>query len=161
MMRRLSAGVLLYRHPATGLEVLLVHPGGPFWAKKDLGAWSIPKGEYAPGDDALLAARREFGEETGFKLPDQGLYALGEVRLASGKTIKAWCVEGDCNADAIKSNTFAMEWPPKSGKLQDFPEVDRAGWFGPGIALQKIHRAQRQFLSRLVEYLGADKNGEP
>jgi predicted NUDIX family NTP pyrophosphohydrolase len=159
-MHRLSAGILLYRRSAAGLEVFLVHPGGPFWAKKDQGAWSIPKGEYGAGDDALLAARREFGEETGFELAGEGLQALGEVRLASGKTIKAWCGEGNCDAAAIKSNTFSMEWPPKSGKIHNFPEVDRAGWFAPGIALQKIHPAQQHFLKLLVERVAADDHRE-
>jgi predicted NUDIX family NTP pyrophosphohydrolase len=149
IMPKLSAGILLYRHPGTALEVFLVHPGGPFWAKKDLGAWSIPKGEYTDGEDAVLAARREFREETGFDLPQNELYPLGEARLDSGKIIKAWCIEGTCDAEAIRSNTFRMEWPPKSAKMQDFPEVDRAGWFPLPVAEQKIHPRQREFLARL------------
>jgi predicted NUDIX family NTP pyrophosphohydrolase len=150
-MGKLSAGILLFRRLDDDLEVFLLHPGGPFWTKKDLGAWSIPKGEYEAAEDALAAARREFREETGFDFPEGALLALGEVRLTSGKTVTAWAVEGDCDADAIRSNTFPIEWPPKSGKMQQFPEADRAAWFPLAVAREKIHSAQRDFLDRLVE----------
>ena len=152
-MPKLSAGILLFRQSNAALEVFLVHPGGPFWAKKDLGAWSIPKGEYTPPDDALEAARREFQEETGFGLPDGEVCPLGEVRLASGKIVRAWCLKGNCDAEAIRSNAFRMEWPPRSGKLQDFPEVDRAAWFSLALASRKIHPAQIEFLHRLEAHL--------
>lgn len=150
-MGKLSAGILMYRRRGDALEVFLVHPGGPFWWKKDLGAWSIPKGEYEKGDDPIAAARREFQEETGFELGDHPLQPLGEVRLVSRKTISAWALEGDCDASGIRSNLFEMEWPPKSGKKQEFPEVDRAGWFSLPMAHEKIHTAQREFLERLVQ----------
>ena len=152
-MPKLSAGILLYRYSQAALEVFLVHPGGPFWTKKDLGAWSIPKGEYAVGEDPLLAAKREFGEETGFEPPDGEFCPLGEVRLASGKIVKAWSVEGTCEAGTIRSNRFQLEWPPKSGNMQEFPEVDRAAWFAPSVADQKIHPAQRELLHRLTARL--------
>jgi len=150
-MGKLSAGILLYRKRSDALEVFLVHPGGPFWWRKDQGAWSIPKGEYEKGDDPIAAAKREFHEETGFAPDDRPLRALGEVRLVSRKTISAWTLEGECDAGAIRSNLFEMEWPPKSGKLQMFPEVDRAEWFPLRKAHEKIHPAQRAFLERLVE----------
>lgn len=150
-MPKLSAGLLLYRRRDSDLEVFLVHPGGPFWQKKDRGAWSIPKGEYMPGSDALSAARREFEEETGFAPPAGAMIPLGDVRLASGKVVTAWAVEGNCDASAIRSNTFSMEWPPRSGTMQEFTEVDRAAWFPPGEAREKLHPAQTAFLDRLVQ----------
>jgi predicted NUDIX family NTP pyrophosphohydrolase len=146
-MAKQSAGLLLFRRKA-GLEVFLVHPGGPFWAKKDLGVWSIPKGEYREGEDAFAAARREFAEETGF-LPDGDFRALGEIRQAGGKRVKAWAVEGDCDPAAFRSNTFTMEWPPRSGKRREFPEVDRAAWFPIAEARRKIHPAQAIWLDAL------------
>jgi len=149
-MGKLSAGVLLYRRRGEALEVFLVHPGGPFWWKRDLGAWSIPKGEYEKGDDPIAAARREFREETSFELGDGTLHPLGEVRLASRKTVSAWAMEGECEASAIHSNQFEMEWPPKSGKIQAFPEVDRGEWFSIAAARKKIHPAQGEFLERLM-----------
>ncbi|HLY42577.1 MAG TPA: NUDIX domain-containing protein [Terracidiphilus sp.] len=149
-MAKQSAGILLYRRKAGALEVFLVHPGGPFWMKKDLGAWSIPKGEYTFGEDPLAAAKREFLEETGFELPTATPRDLGQVTLASGKVVKAWAVEGDCDC-AIRSNTFSMEWPPKSGKYQEFPEVDRAEWFAVDRAHDKINPAQCAFLDRLKD----------
>jgi predicted NUDIX family NTP pyrophosphohydrolase len=152
-MHKLSAGILLYRQRDGALEVFLVHPGGPFWKNKDLGAWSIPKGEYEAEDDPLAAARREFEEETGFAPPSGEWRSLFEVKLSSGKVVTAWAVEGDCDADAIRSNLFSMEWPPKSGKTQEFPEVDRAAWFALPEAQVKIHPAQREFLDRLVAQL--------
>ncbi|HVZ83432.1 MAG TPA: NUDIX domain-containing protein [Terracidiphilus sp.] len=152
-MPKLSAGLLLYRRCDSVLEVFLVHPGGPFWQKKDRGSWSIPKGEYDPGSDALSAARREFEEETGFAPPAGAMIPLGEVKLASGKVVTAWAVEGDCDANAIHSNTFSMEWPPRSGTMQEFPEVDRAAWFPLGEAREKLHAAQTAFLDRLVQHI--------
>jgi predicted NUDIX family NTP pyrophosphohydrolase len=148
-MHKMSAGILLYRFCNSTLEVFLVHPGGPYWKKKDLGAWSIPKGEYEAGEDPLSAAKREFQEETGFVFTGGELKALSEVKLSSGKVITAWAVEGDCEATAMRSNQFSMEWPPKSGKMQEFPEVDRASWFTLPDAHEKIHSSQREFLSRL------------
>jgi predicted NUDIX family NTP pyrophosphohydrolase len=155
-MSKQSAGILLYRQHGGTLEVLLVHPGGPYWWKKDKGAWSIPKGEYEKGDDPVAAARREFQEETSFAFPDGVWRELGEVRLASRKTVTAWAIEGDCDASSIRSNHFEMEWPPKSGKIQQFPEVDRAAWFPLPTAREKIHPAQREFLERMVEMIRSD-----
>ena len=149
-MHKFSAGVLLYRRDNDGLGVFLVHPGGPYWSKKDLGAWSIPKGEYKAGEDPLSAAKREFQEETGFAPPTGEWISLSEVKLSSGKVVTAWAVEGDCDADAMRSNMFSMEWPPKSGKMQEFPEVDRAAWFTLPEAQEKIHPAQQEFLVRLA-----------
>lgn len=144
-----SAGILLYRRTDRGPEVLLVHPGGPFWARKDAGAWSIPKGEHDEGEDPVACARREFQEETGHPLPDGALTELGAVRLKSGKHVAAWAAEGDLDADAIRSNTFEMEWPPRSGRRRSFPEVDRAGWFGLEEAREKLNPAQAAFVDRL------------
>ena len=149
-----SAGILLYRVVEGEPEVLLVHPGGPFWARKDAGAWSIPKGEHDDAEDAQACARREFEEETGTVLPPGALAELGTVRLKSGKQVAAWAVEGDLDADAITSNTFDLEWPPRSGRMQAFPEVDRAGWFGIEAAREKLNPAQGAFLDRLRELLG-------
>ena len=143
-----SAGILLYREDP--LEVLLVHPGGPFWAKKDAGAWSIPKGEYEDGDDPRACALREFEEELGTPLPaDAELTDLGSVKLRSGKQVTAFAVEGDLDADAISSNTFTMEWPPRSGMTREFPEVDRAGWFDLETAREKLNPVQAELLVRL------------
>ena len=131
-------------------EVLLVHPGGPFWARKDAGAWSIPKGEHEDGDDARACALREFEEELGTPLPaDAELTELGSVKLKSGKQITAFAVEGDLDADAVTSNTFTMEWPPRSGRTSEFPEVDRAGWFDLDTAREKLNAAQAELLVRL------------
>jgi predicted NUDIX family NTP pyrophosphohydrolase len=126
-MPKKSAGLLMYRVRDKRLEVLIVHPGGPFWAKKDAGSWFIPKGEIAPDEDELSAAKREFQEETALVVPQHGSFLdLGEVKHKGGKLVRAWAFEGDCNPDTITSNTFSMEWPPRSGKQQSFPEVDRA-----------------------------------
>jgi predicted NUDIX family NTP pyrophosphohydrolase len=131
-------------------EVLLVHPGGPFWAKKDAGAWSIPKGEHEDGDDPRACALREFEEELGTPLPAGAeLTELGTVKLKSGKQVTAFAVEGDLDADAIASNTFTIEWPPRSGKQREFPEVDRAGWFDLETAAEKLNPAQAELLVRL------------
>jgi predicted NUDIX family NTP pyrophosphohydrolase len=150
-----SAGIVLHRRGAGGLEVLLVHPGGPIWARRDLGAWSIPKGEYADGEDPLDAARREFAEELGSQAPGGEAHDLGEVRLKSGKWVCAWAISGDLDADEIHSNSFALQWPPRSGRMQEFPEVDRAQWFGLEEAREKLNPAQTAFLERLAHILEA------
>ena len=129
-----------------------MHPGGPLWSKKDLGAWSIPKGEYPPGEDPLAAARREFTEETGLEAHG-GFLALGEIRQPGGKTVLAWAVEGDCDPAPVRSTTFSMEWPPRSGALREFPEVDRAEWFSIAAATEKISKGQAPLLDRLRRVL--------
>ncbi|MGZ5048522.1 MAG: NUDIX domain-containing protein [Usitatibacter sp.] len=149
-----SAGILLHRRRDGALEVLLVHPGGPYWKNKDAGAWSIPKGEVDPGEDPLAAAQREFAEETGIVAAGP-FVALTPRRQKSGKTIHAWAAEGDADASAVKSNEFEMEWPPRSGKLASFPEVDRAAWFPLAEARAKIIAGQAPFLDEL-ESLAAD-----
>jgi predicted NUDIX family NTP pyrophosphohydrolase len=148
-----SAGILLFRRVGTSVEVLIVHPGGPLWARRDDGAWSIPKGECDPGEEPLAAARREFAEEIGSPAPAGEPLALGEVRLKSGKRVIAWALEGDLDAAAVRSNTFTMQWPPRSGRTQAFAEVDRAGWFDPARARVKLNPAQVQFVDRLVDML--------
>lgn len=153
MAKTLSAGVLLFRQRNVSLEVFLVHPGGPFWSKKDLGAWSLPKGEYTEPEDPLLAARREFEEETGVDV-DGAFLPLGTIKQKSGKLITAWAVKGDCDETALRSNTFTMEWPPKSGRHADFPEVDRAGWFVLSEARAKLNSGQVGFLDELSRSLG-------
>ena len=152
-MAKQSAGLLLYRFHEGALEVFLVHPGGPFWAKKDLGAWSIPKGEIDEGEDPLEAARREFEEETGFR-PGGMFRELTPARQKSGKIVRAWAVEGDCDSAAVRSNTFSTEWPPRSGRQQEFPEVDRAGWFDQDTAREKILDGQRALLDELRRFTG-------
>jgi predicted NUDIX family NTP pyrophosphohydrolase len=145
-----SAGILLHRERDGAREVLLVHPGGPFWARKDAGAWSIPKGEYGEGDDPRACALREFEEELGSPLPaGTELTDLGTVRQAGGKVITAYAAAGDLDATAITSNTFTTQWPPRSGRTQEFPEVDRAEWFTLDAAREKINPAQAEFLARL------------
>jgi predicted NUDIX family NTP pyrophosphohydrolase len=148
-----SAGILLYRLRDGGPEVLLVHPGGPFWARKDAGAWSIPKGEYDDAEDPQAGALREFEEETGTALSPAALADLGTVRLKSGKRVAAWAVEGDLDADTIASNTFELEWPPRSGRRQAFPEVDRAAWFALDEARVRILDGQRPLLDALERAL--------
>lgn len=142
----------MYRKRGQSVQVLLVHPGGPFWAKKDLGSWSMPKGEFSEDEDALKAARREFEEETGF-LPTGQFVRLGAIRQPSGKLIHAWAFEGDLDAKKVKSNTFSVEWPPQSGKQQEFPEVDRAEWFTVETAREKIIKGQVEFLDELLRVL--------
>jgi predicted NUDIX family NTP pyrophosphohydrolase len=145
-----SAGLLMYRRTrGGGLELLLVHPGGPFWARKDEGAWSIPKGEYDDGEDPLAAARREFAEELGAEA-DGAFVDLGEVTQAGRKVVRAFALEGDFDVNGLRSNTFELEWPPKSGRRQTFPEVDRAEWFSPAEARRKILAAQQPFIDRLL-----------
>ena len=143
-----SAGVLVFREISGRLEVLLVHPGGPFWARKDRGAWTIPKGEIGEGEDPLLAAQREFSEETGLT-PEGEFLPLGDLRQAGGKHVTAWALAWDIDPAQIRSNTFALEWPPRSGRTQAFPEIDRAAWFGLAEAREKILASQRPFLDRL------------
>jgi predicted NUDIX family NTP pyrophosphohydrolase len=147
---RQSAGVLLHRHEGDALEVLLAHMGGPFWMKKDQGAWSIPKGEYEPGDDPLIAAQREFEEELGSAPPFATYRPLGSIRQQGGKLVTVWALEGDFDASAAVSNTFEIEWPPGSGLLRSFPEVDRADWFTLDVARTKLVKGQIPFLDRLV-----------
>ena len=151
-MPKRSAGILLYRRSSRGLEVFLVHPGGPFWVKKDLGAWSIPKGEYEPGEEALDAARREFTEETGFTVDGEFL-DLGAVRQASGKLVAAWAVEGDCDPAELVSNHCEIEWPPRSRRMISIPEVDRGAWYTVEEARGRIFAGQESFLDLLVKKL--------
>ena len=148
MAARESAGILLHR--AERAEVLLVHPGGPYWARKDAGAWSIPKGEVEEGEEPRTAALREFAEETGTRLPDGALEPLGSVKLKSGKLVHAFAVAGDLDPEAIVSSTFELEWPPRSGRTRTFPEVDRAGWFTLDEAREKLNPAQAAFVDRLA-----------
>lgn len=149
-MPKQSAGLVIYRRKVRELEVFLVHPGGPFWAKKDLGSWSIPKGEYTAEEDPLAAARREFEEETGMRV-DGDFTELGTIRQAGGKMVTAWALEGDFDADRLASNTFEMEWPPRSGRVVKFPEVDRGAWFTLLEAKERILASQRALLERLEE----------
>ncbi len=149
-----SAGILLYRFSGGQLEVFLVHPGGPFWAKKDKAAWSIPKGEIDKSEEPLEAARREFREETGTEVKGPFI-ELGVLRQKGGKAVHAWASEGDCDPASVSSNTFRMEWPPKSGRYKEFPEVDRASWFSSREAKEKIHKGQAGFIEILHEKLGA------
>jgi predicted NUDIX family NTP pyrophosphohydrolase len=151
-MSKLSAGVALYRRTETRIEVFLVHMGGPFWAKKDDGAWTFPKGEYDEGEDPLTAARREFHEETGFDV-EGDFVPLDPIKQRGGKTIRLWAIEGDCDAAAIRSGTFSLEWPPRSGRRQEFPEVDRAGWFAPDDAKRKLVPAQAAFVDQLARMI--------
>ena len=152
-MPQLSAGLLLYRRIAGTVEVLLGHPGGPFFRKKDKGAWTLPKGLVEEGEVGLAAARREFAEETGIETPAEGYIELGEVKFKSGKRVIAWAFEADCDPDSLESNTFELEWPPRSGKTALFPEIDRFGFFAVNEALEKLHEAQHPFLLRLLQAL--------
>jgi predicted NUDIX family NTP pyrophosphohydrolase len=149
----LSGGLLLFRHEPDGPRLLIAHMGGPFWARKDERAWSIPKGECEPDEDPLDAARREFAEELGLPAPEGEPLDLGEVRMRSGKRIRAWALQGDLDADAIVPGTFELEWPPRSGRTAEFPEVDRAAWVDPETARVKLVAAQAAFVDRLVERL--------
>lgn len=155
-MARKSAGLIMYRRREGRLQVFLVHPGGPFWKDKDLGAWSIPKGEYPPEEDPLSAAKREFQEETSFKA-DGPFMELTPVTQPGGKVVQAWAFEGDCDPTAVKSNTFWMEWPPRSGKRQAFPEVDRAAWFDLEEAKERILKGQVGLLVELQHKLSSDR----
>ncbi|HUR60005.1 MAG TPA: NUDIX domain-containing protein [Opitutaceae bacterium] len=152
-MPKQSAGLLLHRRVGDGFEVFLVHPGGPLWAKKDLGAWTIPKGEFTAEEDPLAAAQRELKEETGLVVVGP-FVSLGCVKQAGGKVVHAWAAEADCDPATIVSNTFSLEWPPRSGQKRDFPEVDRAAWFAPDVAAEKINPAQAALIARLADALG-------
>jgi predicted NUDIX family NTP pyrophosphohydrolase len=153
---RRSAGIVLYRGGGEELEVLLVHPGGPIWTHRDAGAWSIPKGEYVDGEDPLAAARREFEEELGSPPPAGDAADLGEVRQKSGKRVRGWAIAGDLDTAQVHSNMCQLEWPPRSGKLIEIPEVDRAEWFDLPAARDKINPGQVPLLDRLVESMGSD-----
>ncbi|MGD0628807.1 MAG: NUDIX domain-containing protein [Terracidiphilus sp.] len=155
-MAKLSAGVLMYRYRNRQLDVFLVHPGGPFWTKKDLGSWSIPKGEYEEGEEPQEAAAREFQEETGFTL-NGPMRELGVVKQAGGKVISAWCFEGEADPAELVSNTFQMEWPPRSGHRMEFPEVDRGGWFSLPAAQERVLRGQAPFLDMLCRLLNYEE----
>jgi len=162
-MAKISAGILLYRKRPEGVQVMLVHPGGPFWMKKDEGVWSIPKGLADDGEDLLVAAKREFFEETGATVAGE-FVDLGAHRQPGGKTVFVWSCEGDFEPGQLKSNTFTMEWPPRSGKTAQFPEVDRAGWYSLDEALRKVTKGQRPTIAALAEQLGVKltrKDGEP
>ena len=148
-MAKTSAGLLVYRRRDGALEVLLVHPGGPFWARRDLGAWSIPKGEIGVAEQPLDAAQREFQEETGFTVAGEFL-PLPAIRQPGGKVVLAWAVEGDCDPAQLRSNTLPLEWPPRSGRMQEFPEIDRAAWFGMDEARRRILPGQAGFLDQLA-----------
>ncbi|MBS9535757.1 NUDIX domain-containing protein [Mycobacterium sp. M1] len=153
-MPRHSAGLLLYRGAGAAVEVLIVHPGGPFWARKDDGAWSIPKGEYTGDEDPWAAARREFAEEVGVPAPDGARLDLGSVTQAGGKVVTVFAVAGDLDVQAAYSNTFELEWPPRSGTMREFPEVDRVEWFAVEQARVKLLAGQRPFLDRLLAHSG-------
>jgi predicted NUDIX family NTP pyrophosphohydrolase len=148
-----SAGILVYRMKDGRLEVLIAHMGSPWWANKDKGAWSIPKGEYEEEEDPKEAARREFGEELGKPIPEGEWLEMGTIEQKNKKTVVAWAVEGDLDVSSITSNTFNIEWPPRSGKMQEFPEIDRAGWFSLEEASKKLIEAQTEFLKRLSDKL--------
>ena len=149
-----SAGILLFRRAGSGVEVLIAHMGGPFWQRRDAGAWSVPKGEYGPDEEPVAAARREFAEELGMPVPAGDLVELGSVRQQSGKVVTIWAVEGDVDPAAVVPGTFELEWPKGSGTIQAFPEVDRVEWFGVEQARDKLVAGQRAFLDRLTERLG-------
>jgi predicted NUDIX family NTP pyrophosphohydrolase len=153
-MPKRSAGLLLFKRAGDALRVLLVHPGGPFWQKRDHGSWSIPKGEYTEDEDPRAVALREFEEETGVALAQGNFIPLGDVRQAGGKVVTAWALEGEIDPETIVSNTFEMIWPPKSGRRQTFPEIDRAGWFTIAEARERILDGQRPFLERLAAAIG-------
>ncbi len=155
MTKQISAGILLYR---AGPQVFLAHPGGPLWAKKDLCVWTIPKGLASAGEDLLAAARREFTEETGFTV-DGDFLELTPLTQPSGKVVHAWALQGDCDPANLRSNTFAMEWPPKSGRMQEFPEIDRAAWFDLSEARRRILTGQLGFIEQLAVLLGVDTPG--
>ena len=159
MAKKTSAGLLLYRRRGE-VEIFLVHPGGPFWAKKDAGTWSLPKGEIGEGEDPLQAARREFTEETGFPISGE-FQPLEPLKQLGGKVVHVWAIEADCDPSQVRSNLFSMEWPPKSGKTQQFPEVDRAAWFNIPEARKRILAGQIGFIDQLISVLALMKGAEP
>ena len=152
-MPKKSAGLLLYRYKEESIEVLLVHPGGPYWRNKDEGSWTIPKGEFLD-EDPLAAAKREFKEETGSAPPDGKYIPLTPIKQKNGKIVSAWAVEGDFDPSTLNSNEFETEWPPKSGRMQKFPEVDRAGWFAPEVAKRKMLSGQGALVDELLHVIG-------
>lgn len=154
---RTSAGILLWRNRKGRLEVLLAHPGGPFWVKKDIGHWTIPKGEVEPGEEFAAVARREFAEETGHQAPNRQLIDLGQIKQKSGKIVLGWAVEGDLDPATALSNTYDLEWPPRSGSVRTFPEIDRVEWFGLDEARRRLKAAQVPFLDRLQAALAPDQ----
>ncbi|MBI2009469.1 NUDIX domain-containing protein [Candidatus Saccharibacteria bacterium] len=156
MAKKQSAGILLYKFDEGELKVLIVHPGGPFFVKKDNGNWSIPKGLYEDNEDPFTAAKREYEEEIGMPPPSEPYLELGEIKRKDGKTIHAWAAEGDVNENKVQSNAFEMEWPPKSGKMQEFPEIDKALWFDINTASSKLQPAQVEFLKRLAKQLNVN-----
>ena len=158
--KKRSAGILMYRREGDDILLLLVHPGGPFWAKKDLGSWSIPKGEYGEAEDALAAATREFAEETGYT-PAGEFQPLGEVIQSGGKQVIAWAVSGNFDPQTLTSNRFEMEWPPRSGQIRSFPEVDRAAWFTAAEARKRLVRAQTTLVDRLLDRIAVAANANP
>jgi predicted NUDIX family NTP pyrophosphohydrolase len=158
-MAKMSAGLIMYRFRDPRLEVLLVHPGGPFWSQKDEGAWSIPKGEFTENEEPFEVAKREFKEETGYAA-EGSFIELASVKQPGGKVVAAWAFEGDCDAGQIKSNTFSMEWPPRSGNQAEFPEVDRAEWFPVNAAKIKLLKGQTGFIEQLCEALGYDPDAD-
>lgn len=160
-MVKQSAGIMVYRSNGATFDVLLVHPGGPFWAKKDKGAWSVPKGEAEDGEDLLQTARREFEEETGQPAPEGYYIELGSFKRGSGKVVTAWAVEGKIDATSVRSNTLSIEWPPKSGKQLEIPEVDRAEWVSLSDAPEKMHTGQDIFIQRLAAKLGVELREPP
>jgi predicted NUDIX family NTP pyrophosphohydrolase len=153
-MAKISAGIVLFRKRPAGVEVLLVHPGGPFWARKDAGAWSIPKGLADEGEDRLAAAKREFLEETGMAIDGEFLDLGAHKQPSGGKTIVAWAHEGDFDPASLKSNAFSIEWPPRSGRMAEFPEADKAAWYSLDQALEKVTRGQKSIIAALAEELG-------
>ena len=155
-MKKLSAGLIVYRKTGNTIEVLIAHMGSPWWAKKDKGAWSIPKGEYQEGDDPLANAKREFKEELGLEPPDGELIELGTIEQKNNKTVIAWAVEGELDTNTTTSNKITIEWPPRSSQMQEFPEIDRTAYFPLNVAAQKLIPAQTEFLDRLAEKLGVD-----
>lgn len=154
-----SAGIMLYRKVLAGYEVLLVHPGGPFWASKDLGSWSMPKGEFEEGEEPLAVARREFEEEIGSPAPNGSYVPIGEAKQSSGKIVHAFALESDFNLENFHSNMFQMEWPPKSGRKQEFPENDKAAWVPLATAIQKVTKGQVSFIEALAKRLGVGLDG--
>jgi predicted NUDIX family NTP pyrophosphohydrolase len=160
-MPKQSAGIALYRQRPRGFEVLLVHPGGPFWAKKDKGAWSFPKGEYQPDEDPLAAAKREFAEEIGSPAPEGDYQDLGEAKQSSGKVVRVWALAADFDIRHFKSNTFEVEWPPKSGTKKEYPENDKAAWVSFVHAKQKLVKGQVPLLERLAAMLDVSTDEEP
>ena len=158
--KKRSAGILMYRREGEDVLLLLVHPGGPYWAKKDFGSWSIPKGECAEDEDALAAARREFAEETGCK-PEGEFQPLGEIIQSGGKHVVAWAVSGDFDPQTLTSNRFEMEWPPRSGQIRSFPEIDRAAWFTVAEARKRLLHAQTTLIDRLLDRIRVEDRVEP